>query len=77
MAGCTWIVQPIEEADDGLLDVEGTVDGNIKGSLDFHSTEDGMHHGSLDSHGNLTPVASTKASSTAPSTRMERLAGLQ
>ena len=61
----TPIVQPIEQADDGSLDVEGTADGNVKGSLDFDGTEDGMHYSSLDSNGNLTPMASTKASSMA------------
>jgi hypothetical protein len=34
----TWIVQPIEHADDGSLDVEGTADGNVEGSLDFDGT---------------------------------------
>jgi hypothetical protein len=73
----TCIVQPIEQADDGSLDVKGTEDGNAEGSLDLDGTEDGMHHGSLDSNGNLTPMASTKASSTARWTRKERLAGLR
>jgi hypothetical protein len=76
-AGWTHIVQPIEQADNGSLDVKGAADGNVEGSLDFDGTEDGMHHGSLDSNGNLTPMASTKASSTARWTPMERLAGLR
>jgi hypothetical protein len=54
MARWTRIVQPIEQADDGFLDVQGTADGNVEGSLDLDGTEDGMHHGSLDSNGNLT-----------------------
>jgi hypothetical protein len=69
-------LQPIGQADDGSLDVKGTADGNVEGSLDFDSTEDGMHHCSLDSNGNLTPMALTKASSTACWTRKDRLAGL-
>jgi hypothetical protein len=72
----TPIVQPIEQADDGSLDVEGTADGNVKGSFDFDGTEDGMHHGSFDSNGNLTAMALTKASLMSPLTRTERLAGL-
>jgi hypothetical protein len=77
-AGWTRIVQPIEQADDGSLDVEDTVaDGNVEGSFDFDGTDGGMHYGSLDSNGNLAPMASTKASSTARWTRMERLAGLR
>jgi hypothetical protein len=72
----TWIVQPVEQVDDGSLDVEGTADGNVKASLDVDGTEDGMHHGLLDSNGNLTPMASTKASSMARWTWKERLAGL-
>jgi hypothetical protein len=64
----TRIVQPIEQADDGLLDVEG--------SFDFDGTEDAMHYSSLGLNGNLTPMASTEASSTARLTRTERLAGL-
>jgi hypothetical protein len=71
----TPIVQPIDQADDGSLDAGGT-DSNVKGSLDFDGIEDGMHHSSLDSNGNLTTMASAKASSTARWTRMERLAGL-
>jgi hypothetical protein len=69
-------LQPIEQ-DDGSLDVEGTADGNDEGSLDFEGIEDGMHYGSLDSNGNLTPMASIKARSTARWTRKERLAGLR
>ncbi len=77
-ARCTRIAQPIEQADDGSLDVEDTVaDGNVEGSFDFDGTEDGMQHGSLDLNGNLAPMASTKASSTARWTRMERRAGLR
>ena len=34
----TRIVQPVEQADDGSLDVEGTLDGNVEGSLDFDGT---------------------------------------
>mgnify|MGYP002806613663 FL=1 len=37
-AGWTRIVQPIEQADDGSLDVEGTADGNVEGSLEFDGT---------------------------------------
>jgi hypothetical protein len=72
----TWIVQPIEQADDGLFGVEGTVNDNVEGSFDFDGTEDAMHYGSLDLNGNLTPMASAKASSTARWTRTERFAGL-
>ncbi len=76
MARWTRIAQPIEQADDGSLDVEGTADGNVEGSFDFDGTEDGMHYGSIDSNGNFTPMASAKASSTARWSRMERLAVL-
>ncbi len=73
----TPIVQPIEQADDGSLDVEDTVaDGNVEGSFDFDGTEGGMHYGSIDSNGNFTPMASAKASSTARWSWMERLAVL-
>jgi hypothetical protein len=77
MARWTRIAQPIEQADDGSLDVEGTADGNVEGSFDFDGTDGGMHYGSLDLNGNLAPMASTKASSMARWTRMERLAGLR
>ena len=60
------MVQPMEQADDGSLAVEGKAKCNVEGSFGFDGTEDGMHYGPVDLNGNLAPMATDEASLTAP-----------